>query len=436
MDLSQILCIDVGSTYTKIGIRREWNCESELLPNDALDSEWNFCFPSVVAEVTRGVKTKWVTCDEAFSQIPGDNVQIYNKWKSDLFKNPDLCEDDKYQRVVHEYFRGIFYAAKDSIDNFAGLQLPTRICIPKLKGAERVASLFITGASAAGFKCADERPYVFEPESNVYGVFTRGRNHAWMPKNANQRCPGYKVMFGEDNFFKWLSVGAKANRSGFFSAVSIDVGSFTTDIGCVKFAIDEGDIENFHRPEVTQVSEELGINQLDDDVLNSLGEEISEVIRQQNMLTRERNKPKLYNGDEFAVRGKNKIIIGGEGHQRFVGAAIVRFAKKIVKVLRDFCDEHAIVPSQLILTGGGMSISRVRSAVVKACQDDWEVGIVNDLLDEEEPARTLPWVKTAGGEWIHDQEVVRKRLLDNRNLVRGGSAIGGCSVFCDLPREI
>jgi hypothetical protein len=68
-------------------------------------------------------------------------------------------------------------------------------------------------------------------------------------------------------------------------------------------------------------------------------------------------------------------------------------------------------------------IPPIREALARALSA--EEGIqVSDLLDPEEPRRTL-----AARDRHVDEEAVRERAGRNLELVRGGSAIGGSSVF-------
>ena len=53
---------------------------------------------------------------------------------------------------------------------------------------------------------------------------------------------------------------------------------------------------------------------------------------------------------------------------------------------------------------------------------------VYDLLDEEEPRRSLPQKYGPRGFYADEREV-EARLRENRDLVRGASALGGCSVY-------
>ena len=75
------------------------------------------------------------------------------------------------------------------------------------------------------------------------------------------------------------------------------------------------------------------------------------------------------------------------------------------------------------LTGGGAMVPLVRELLTHRMQAE-SASWIHDLLDEEEPRRAIP---NRGGR--EDEGAVEARARQNRELVRGGSAIGGCSVF-------
>ncbi len=68
-------------------------------------------------------------------------------------------------------------------------------------------------------------------------------------------------------------------------------------------------------------------------------------------------------------------------------------------------------------------IAPLHGAVVQALATDVEARVY-DLMDEDEPRRTL---SLRGGRIR--EEAVEARARRNQELVRGGSAIGGSSVF-------
>src|SRR5262245_33469339 len=83
----RVFCIDFGSAYTKVALRRDPTADSRLLvlPNVGID----FLIPSAVA-VDRRSKPRVLFGDEAASQIAGTGIDVYQNWKKFLFLNPPL----------------------------------------------------------------------------------------------------------------------------------------------------------------------------------------------------------------------------------------------------------------------------------------------------------------------------------------------------------
>lgn len=134
------------------------------------------------------------------------------------------------------------------------------------------------------------------------------------------------------------------------------------------------------------------------------------------------------------VVSRTSLIIGSGEPLEKVSRAIDDFAGQIVKACTNFCSRHKAMPQQMILTGGGAFIRQLRESVTSRVQSQLETPVY-DLLDEDEPLRVLLEKRTPEG-WRHDQSEVDARRRENIRLVRGGSAIGGCSVFVDLPEGL
>ncbi|MEP6836367.1 MAG: hypothetical protein ABJB74_23460, partial [Gemmatimonas sp.] len=81
-----VVCVDFGSSYTKVAIRIGWDGFTVLADNWSMASrELTFCIPSVVAKVRRGGESEWLVGVDAANQSPGDGVTIYRNWKATLF---------------------------------------------------------------------------------------------------------------------------------------------------------------------------------------------------------------------------------------------------------------------------------------------------------------------------------------------------------------
>jgi hypothetical protein len=198
MNSSSLLCIDLGSSYTKVGMRSGWNERSKLLQDETVQADWNFCMPSAVASVYKNGRVTWLTGDEAFSQRPGEGIHVYQNWKKDVFPLDRPKADAEHLIVAYQYFCGMRERLPKVGTPKALLQAPCRLSIPKLNLSEAQGAELVKIAELAGFQMATDRPFVFEPEANACGVFTRARNAAWQPEGTPTLCPNYLQMFDPD----------------------------------------------------------------------------------------------------------------------------------------------------------------------------------------------------------------------------------------------
>jgi hypothetical protein len=435
----RLVSIDLGSAYTKVAIRRDWNAGSDLLRDLPLASDQvDFCVPSVVARVEAHGNTRWVIGAAAAEQTPGDGVSIFRYWKARLFATGPRAQvsrdqmgqsshahgSEDYERVATEFFRGLRESLERSPygEDLAGSMV--RVCVPKIDVAgmdERMGSIL----DAAGWRPAHGRVTVYEPESNACGMFTRGRNATWYPPAAPFTPRAGRSL----HLMKMLEpeglLQALRRMSGSFGVLVIDIGGFTTDFGYVQFDTSFSS-NDWHRPQIVQQSYELGIRELDQAIYDSLGEDAQREIRRLSPSEWDALKVDLYAGQPVTlgvVRGKPLTIGGGDDAGRTAGA-LRAFAERVITVRDTFLRDYVRGPiNAQTLTGGGSMIAPLHRAVVQALATD-EDAQVYDLLDEEEPRRTL----TLRGGWV-DEQAVEARARANQELVRGGSAIGGSSVF-------
>ena len=82
----RVFCIDFGSAYTKVALRRDPGADSELLTRQRSSStEADFCFPTTVAVDRRGPKAVPEFGDRASTMLVGGGVEIYRNWKKSIF---------------------------------------------------------------------------------------------------------------------------------------------------------------------------------------------------------------------------------------------------------------------------------------------------------------------------------------------------------------
>ncbi|HYR08738.1 MAG TPA: hypothetical protein VEQ60_13240 [Longimicrobium sp.] len=435
----RLVSIDLGSAYTKVAVRRDWNGESDLLRNLPLASdEVDFCVPSVVARVEGRGGPRWMIGAAAGAQAPGAGVRIFRYWKARLFATGSPAQvarddmgqaaeaygSDDYEEVAVQFFRGLRESLEHSPYGGDVAASAVRVCVPRIDVADmdgRVGSIL----HAAGWRPAHGRVTVYEPESNACGMFTRGRNATWYPPAAPFTPRAGRSL----HLMKMLEpeglLQALRRMSGSFGVLVIDIGGFTTDFGYVQFDTSFSS-DDWHRPQIVQQSYELGVRELDQAIYDSLNEDAQREIRRLSPSQWDALKVDLYRGAPITLadaRGRSRTIGGGDDAGR-TAEALRHFAERVIAVRDTFCRDHVRGPiNAQTLTGGGSMIAPLHGAVVQALATD-EDARVYDLLDEREPRQTLG---LRGGKVT--EEAVEARARRNQELVRGGSAIGGSSVF-------
>ncbi|MBW3629010.1 MAG: hypothetical protein KY464_06895 [Gemmatimonadetes bacterium] len=435
-----VLSIDLGSAYTKLAIRRDWHDESQLLRELPLATpEVDFCVPSVVTRVETGRATQWLTGAAAATQPPADGVTIYRYWKARLFSEhpeeqashdslgpPGEGHDlDDYEEVAVAFFRGLKRSLEREPFALDLANTSVRVCIPKLETYHGAEARIIHILERAGVRPARGRATVYEPESNACGVLTRGRNATWFPPRVSfMPSPGRALQL-RDMLEPEGLLEAFRRVSGSFGVLVIDIGGFTTDFGYVKFDTSFSS-DDWQRPEIVQSSYELGIRELDHAIYESLGPEAREAVEALSSSEWDAHKARLYRGETVALTrpGGASVPLGKGRGAESIAAAIAAFAQRVTRARDQFREDYVRGPiNAQTLTGGGAMIPRIRQALARALSADERIQ-VSDLLDPDEPRRTL--MQRDGHV---DEPVLHARAGRNLELVRGGSAIGGSSVF-------
>jgi hypothetical protein len=389
--------------------------------------------------VDRPGGTEWLTGAAAAARPPGDGVTIYRYWKARLFSDhpedqaghdslgrPGEGHDlDDYDEVAVEFFRGL--KASLHAEPF-GLDLSTmsvRVCIPKLESFEGAEDRITRILERAGVRPARGRATVYEPESNAAGVLTRGRNATWFPPRVSfMPSPGRSLQL-RDMLEPEGLLQAFRRVAGSFGVLVIDIGGFTTDFGYVKFDTSFSS-DDWQRPEIVQSSYELGIRELDHAIYESLGPEAQAAVEALSSSEWDAFKARLYRGEAVSLPrpGGGTVPLGRGDEAARIDAAIAGFAARVTRARDHFREEHVRGPiNAQTLTGGGAMIPPIREALARALAAEEQI-VVSDLLDPDEPRRTL-----TQRDGIADDATIRARAGRNLELVRGGSAIGGSSVF-------
>jgi hypothetical protein len=300
-----------------------------------------------------------------------------------------------------------------------------RVCVPKLESYQGAEDRIVGILERAGVRPARGRATVFEPESNAAGVLTRGRNATWFPPRVSfMPSPGRALQL-RDMLEPEGLLEAFRRVSGSFGVLVIDIGGFTTDFGYVEFDTSFRS-DDWQRPDIVQSSYELGIRELDHAIYEALSAEAQEAVGALSSSEWDAHKARLYGGE--AVRlptpGGGTVLLGEGKDAGKVAAAMAEFADRVTRARDHFREGFVRGPiNAQTLTGGGAMIPPIREALAQALSA--EEGIqASDLLDPEEPRRTL----AQRDRHVEDTEV-RARTGRNLELVRGGSAIGGSSVF-------
>lgn len=440
MNNRAVLSIDLGSAYTKLAIRRDWHDEADLLRDLPLaTAEVDFCVPSVVTRVEAPTGTRWLTGAEAAAQPPGDGVTLYRYWKARLFSDhpeeqaehdalgrPGQGHDlDDYEEVAVQFFRGLRESLARPPFGLDLSSMAVRVCIPRLERSQQAEDRVAAVLERAGVRPARGRTTVYEPESNAVGVLTRGRNATWFPPRVSfLPRPGRSLQL-RDMLEPEGLLQAFRRVSGSFGVLVIDIGGFTTDFGYVQFDTSFSS-DDWQRPEIVQTSYELGIRELDHDVFGRLGPEGQEAVEALSSSEWDALKARLYRGESVTLSRPDgsPVTVGAGSEADQIAAAIAAFARRVAAARDDFRERFVRGPiNAQTLTGGGAMIGPIRTALSRALATREGVG-VTDLLDPDEPRSTL----AARQARVEDAEVAA-RATRNLELVRGGSAIGGCSVF-------
>jgi hypothetical protein len=380
----------------------------------------------------------------AAGQTMAAGVKIYRHWKTRLLSNKPLDQEgkdalghaqiEKYdERVYYDVGVTFFRQLRETIERMSlSLDLnkcPVRVCIPRLgkgtAGSKRMTDILYD----AGWQSAANGATVFEPESNAFGVFTRGRNATWFPGHGG-RCANYPKMFDQDGVFGAFRYAAQTGRDAHYGVLVIDLGAYTTDFGYVEFDQSFYD-DDMARPDIIQLSCEIGVRELDQAVYDRMQAPVQKAISRISTTTWEKAKQLLYAGHPAAVRNPaGGILKIGEGAEAgVIKDVIAEFAERVLKAKKDFCRHRIKGPINAeVLTGGGAMIPLIRQALVKTMKTNARTRVY-DLLDEEEPKHAILPKRDRLARLYYNPKEIDLRLRQNLDLVRGASAMGGCSVF-------
>ena len=468
----RVFCIDFGSSYTKVALRRDPSADAELIRHggETVSAE-DYWFPSTVVVDRTGPRPVPEFGERALGRVADARVEVHRDWKKWLFLTPApaaaavppldaLLRSDEFRTLAAKYqvpavavaslqqlataATGLYSAAGGRMPSvetqqqaFAaslavyffkwvrdqvlaacaklpttGLkfdEIPVRVTVPALgdgppetrPGAKALAAAL----AKAGWPLHPDRPVVTEPYSNAIGVLTGG---------ANAVAPRRKVILLGKMFSNGPLITVMKDPAHYpsYRALVVDIGSFTTDLAAVTFAPNGETVEDLDAAVgVTQMSLPLGVTDLDDAVRSGLPAEKAAALGQLTGRDREDFRRMVYaDGKGYRRPG---LSLGGPGDEA-VKAAIAGVAAKVAEAVSAFCERTPpAFRQELILTGGGSLVPALRDAVQSAAATHGHSYVKTHApFAKKPPAGTLV------------------NRLDDRT-ARGGSAIGGASIFFD-----
>jgi hypothetical protein len=250
--------------------------------------------------------------------------------------------------------------------------------------------------------------FVSEPESNAIGILTKATNVI----NQRTKKLNFREMFGRSPL---VTVLAGDSSHPTYRTLVIDIGAYTTDFAALNFDTEGAipDTSNGIAFTITQSSIPFGVSDLDERLKASLSEEKRAVIA--GLPTKEFAKlqSEVYLDDTTGYRYGRGKVIGGDSDREIVDGILTEFVERLSTEAEKFCEQFDPASMQeLILTGGGNNIPRARET----------------LINTTAKIKGRPFVK------IHAPGLKRgtsSSLIHKLNpeFTRGGSALGGASIY-------
>lgn len=464
----RVFCIDFGSAYTKVALRRDPSANGQLVSlRTGGAAEVEFCIPTAVAIDRRGSRPVPEFGSRAAGLAAGGGVDVYRNWKRSLFLPAEtspsphpspleaLLHSDDFSDLAARFnvpaaqvghLQAMVVAAKNLIvgpggrvaspesqqhkravaiaPHFflwlrqqvldecsrlptAGLRydaIPARVTVPAFESPG--SAVLLESLGKAGWPLHPENPTVPEPYANAIGVLTKGIN---VFHHGRVRIGD---MFGRCPL---ITVMKDATHHPSYRAVVIDVGAFTTDFAAVTLSPED---DNSSDPDaavsLAQTSIAVGVSDLDQKVIAALPKEKADWLRSATALDWEDFRPAAYTEGK-GVRKADLGIIGGPADAEAIKTCLTEFGYQLSEETAKFMAGLPHLPAgaaqEIILTGGGNFIPAVRDAIRTAAGDDGKTYVKTHA----------PALKRAAGGPSIDR-------LDTA-FTRGGSALGGASIY-------
>lgn len=408
MSLPDSLCIDLGASFTKVAYRPAPDATTHLLTDGDLRDEHHFCIPSVAARSVE--RDAWVFGPDAVELRPGPRVEVFQNWKADLFASGEdgvdfsMLDDTSAEvrqlllqrvpslRALDIAQRYLRWLHDTQIPRMLGherfREAEVQLCVPDFVLDSPLAHRLDRMLASIGFK-NDGAYTLSEPKANLIGVLTEGRN----PRTASG-FPNLGAMFGDAEVPRQLAQPDQA-------ILIVDIGAFTTDLALASFAHHAGDAFD----DDPAMSTRLGVRLLDAWVLEGAPADARERVVQGSADDAHTFRVTVHGDGPRPARPEAYGLSAGQ-----VDAAVGRFTGSILQAIDTFLagEERAAVHA-VVLTGGGANIRGVSNRLAQA------------LAERGTTMLHAPTSTDAPGQ-------VRKYAL-GPELVRGASAVGGCSIL-------
>jgi hypothetical protein len=366
-----LICIDLGSAYTKVAVRTGWTEDHRLpdrpsfvyyCPVELQRFDEEFLVPTVVVRL-EGSQKRWACGLAAAKQAPGPRAKPFPNWKSEIFKG-DLDRKEVATAFMSWLRQGLISGGHE-----VGTSR-VRLCVPRLEGGETGVEAMRECMVAAGWP--DENlESTYEPIANVFGVASQGRNFMWRPDglpngplhDAVGRILGAGAPKGEATGALGRAMRAFANKRLDRQDLRIliaDSGAFTLDVAQMRIPLAMEAQERWsEEPDVPSHSWDLGIEtKLDSDVWNALRSRHGVNFGERSFEDRETIKQFLYAGRAYDLG--DGTTVGDEGDQGVINEICESFAQKMWERLSPWVQP---TPDWVVLTGGGVAIGRIREVL-------------------------------------------------------------------------
>ncbi|MBA4187524.1 MAG: hypothetical protein C0467_05840 [Planctomycetaceae bacterium] len=471
--VDRVFCIDFGSAFTKVALRRDPGAESTLLASRSVGvGEVDFCLPSVVAVDRRGTKAIPEFGDRAAGLTEGGGIEVYRHWKKLIFQVPgskpqvspleSLLQSPELQVLATKhgvaagqlgYLQQLVAAAKSLIAGPGGRVISAEVQQRTI--AASLAPHFFLWLRQQVLDACNRLPatglkYESIPVRIAVPAFAHGKGFEANPgckiltdalgkagwplhpdtpvvsepyanavgiltKASNVIQKG-RIRLG-DMFGKvpFITVMKSAADHPAYRAIVIDVGAFTTDLAAITLKPDGTSTSDPDANiDITQNSVPFGVSDLDERVIAALPKEKGEWLRKATPVEWEDFRPAVYSSGKGYRSGKVGLV-GGTADGDAVSACLEDLGKRLAEEATKFVTTLPQLPKgalqELILTGGGSIIPAFRDNLLAATQ-----------------ASGLTFVKIHGPDMKKSMADVPIAKLD-LTFARGGSALGGTSLY-------